>query len=84
MSTAAERERKARRTRPHTQLQTGGVLSAEKARAMVKQRKEEGGSTLRRALARERNLQKELEDERRRTANLQWTIENGPLEDIEE
>jgi hypothetical protein len=51
---------------------------------MIKQREEEGGSQLTRALTRERNLRKELEDERRRNSNLQWSIENGPLEEIEE
>lgn len=82
-STAAERERSIRRCRSQRQLQTGGVLYPEQARNMTKQREEEGGSQLQRAQRREQNLQKELEDERRRNANLVWTIENGPITDIE-
>ena len=50
---------------------------------MVKQRKEENDTQLERALRREQILLKELEDERRRSANLEWTIENGSLEDCE-
>ena len=50
---------------------------------MVKQRKEEGGTQLQRALRREQILIKELEEERRCSSNLEWTIENGPIEDIE-
>ena len=50
---------------------------------MVKQRDEERGTQLQRALRREQTLLKELDDERRRNANLQWSIENGPLEDTD-
>jgi hypothetical protein len=50
---------------------------------MVKQREEERGTQLERALRREQPLRKELDDERRRSTNLEWTIENGPQEDIE-
>ena len=49
---------------------------------MTKQREEEGGTQEMRAQKREQILRKELEDERRRTANLEWTIINGPLKDI--
>jgi hypothetical protein len=42
-NTAVERERKARKARPKTQLQSGGTIYARKAREMVKQRAEEGG-----------------------------------------
>jgi DDE superfamily endonuclease len=42
-NTAAERERKARSSRPRRQLQKGRVLYASQARNMVKQREEEGG-----------------------------------------
>ena len=50
---------------------------------MVKQRVEEGGTQLQRALWREEELQKELEDERRKLSNLQWSVENGfpPVEE---
>ncbi|ERF74616.1 hypothetical protein EPUS_00746 [Endocarpon pusillum Z07020] len=82
--TAAERERKERRCRGQRQLQNGGVLYAEQARNMTKQREEEGGTQEMRAQKREQILRKELEDERRRTANLEWTIINGPLEEIED
>ena len=51
---------------------------------MTKQREEEGGTQESRAQIREQILRKELEDERRRIANLEWTIMNGPLEDIED
>ena len=37
-----------------------------------------------RAQKREQILRKELEDERRRTTNLEWTIINDPLEEIED
>ena len=47
-------------------------------------REEEGGIQEMRAQKREQILRKELEDERRRTANLKWTIINGPLEEIED
>ena len=82
-STAAEKERKERRSRSQRQLQKEGVLYTEQARSMVKQHKEEGGTQLQRALRREQILIKELEEERRRSSNLEWTIENGPIEDIE-
>ena len=81
--TAAEKERRERRTRSQRQLQTGGVLYPEQARNMVKQREEEGGTQLQRALRREQILLKELDNERRRNANMAWSIENGPLADIE-
>ena len=51
---------------------------------MTKQREEEGGTQESRVQMREQMLRKELEDERRRTTNLEWTIINGPLEDIED
>ena len=51
---------------------------------MIKQRKEERGTQEMRAQKREQILRKELEDERRRTTNLEWTIINGPLEEIED
>jgi hypothetical protein len=60
-NTVAERERSARRCRPHSQLKKGGVLYASQAREMVKQREEEGGSQLQRALRREAQLRIELE-----------------------
>ena len=50
---------------------------------MTKQREEEGGTQEMRTQKREQILRKELEDERRRTTNLEWTIINGPLEEIE-
>ena len=50
---------------------------------MIKQRKEEGDIQLERVLPREQILLKELEDEHRRNVNLEWTIENDPLEDYE-
>ncbi len=50
---------------------------------MIKQCEEEGGTQLQRALQREQTLLKELENERRRSSNLEWTIENDPLEDTE-
>ena len=37
-----------------------------------------------RAQKREQILRKELEDAHRRIANLEWTIVNGPLEEIED
>jgi hypothetical protein len=61
-NTAAERERKARKARPKSQLQPGGTIYAHKARDMVKQRVEEGGSQLKRALAREARLEIALEE----------------------
>ncbi|ERF71629.1 hypothetical protein EPUS_00618 [Endocarpon pusillum Z07020] len=76
-STAAERERKERRSQSQRQLQKGGVLLASQARNMVTQRVEEGGTQLQRALWREEALRKELEDERRKLSNLQWSVENG-------
>ena len=51
---------------------------------MTKQREEEGGIQEMRAQKREQILRKELEDERRRTTNLEWTIINDPLEEIED
>ncbi|KAF7510549.1 hypothetical protein GJ744_006395 [Endocarpon pusillum] len=50
---------------------------------MVKQRIEEGGTQLQRALWRVEDLQKEVEDERRKYANLVWSVENG-FEDVDE
>jgi hypothetical protein len=50
---------------------------------MVVQRETEGGTQAERALRREQNVRKELQDKRRRNANLVWSIENGPLEEIE-
>ena len=50
---------------------------------MVKQRDEERGTQLQRALRRKQTLLKELDDERRRNVNLQWSIENGSLEDTD-
>jgi hypothetical protein len=61
-NTAAERERKARKARPKNQLQSGGTIYAHKARDMVKQRVEEGGTQLKRALAREARLEIALEE----------------------
>ena len=69
-TTAAERERKERRCQSQRQLQKGGVLYPEEARQMVKQREEEGGTQLERALRREQQLRRELEEERQRRANL--------------
>ncbi|ERF72127.1 hypothetical protein EPUS_02918 [Endocarpon pusillum Z07020] len=63
-STAAEKERRERRIQSQRQLQKGGVLLASQARNMVTQRVEEGGTQLQRALWREEDLRKELEDER--------------------
>jgi hypothetical protein len=57
----AERERSARRCRPHSQLKKRGVLYALQARLMVKQREEEGGTQLKRALQREAQLHIKLE-----------------------
>ena len=51
---------------------------------MTKQRKEEGGTQESRTQMREQMLLKELQDERRRITNLEWTIVNGPLEEIED
>jgi hypothetical protein len=61
-NTAAERERKAQKARPKSQLQSGGTIYAHKARDMVKQREKEGGSQLKRALAREARLEIALEE----------------------
>jgi hypothetical protein len=61
-NTAAERERKARKTRPKNRLQSGGTIYAHKVRDMVKQRVEEGGTQLKRALAREARLEIALEE----------------------
>ena len=44
---------------------------------MVIQYVEEGGIQFQRALWREEDLRKELEDERRKLSNLQWSVENG-------
>ena len=82
-STTAEKERKERRSRSQRQLQKEGVLYTEQARNMIKQREEEGDTQLERVLRREQILLKELEDEHRRSANLEWTIENDSLEDYE-
>ena len=51
---------------------------------MTKQREEEGDTQELRAQTREQMLLKELQDERRRIANLEWIIVNGPLEEIED
>ena len=69
-TTAAERERKERRCQSQRQLQKGGVLYPEEARGMVKQREEEGGTQLERALRREQQLRRELDEERQRRTNL--------------
>jgi DDE superfamily endonuclease len=61
-NTAAERERKARKSRPKRQLQNGGTIYACKAREMTKQRDEEGGTQLERALTREYRLKEDLEE----------------------
>ena len=50
---------------------------------MIKQRKEERDTQLQRTLRRKQILLKELDDERRRNVNMTWSIENGPLADIE-
>ena len=76
-STTAEKERRERRTQSQRQLQKEGVLLALQARNMVIQHVEEGGTQLQRALWREEDLRKELEDERRKLSNLQWNVENG-------
>ncbi|KAF7510479.1 hypothetical protein GJ744_006325 [Endocarpon pusillum] len=81
-SITAERERKERRCQTQRQLQQGRVLKASQAREMVKQREEEGGTQLQRALWRIEDLRKEVEDERRKYANLVWSVENG-YEDVE-
>ncbi|KAF7510442.1 hypothetical protein GJ744_006721 [Endocarpon pusillum] len=82
-STAAESERRERRCQTQRQLQSGGVLKVSQARYMVKQRTEEGGTQLQRALWRIEDLRKEVEDERRKYANLVWSVENG-YEEIDE
>jgi hypothetical protein len=64
-------------TQTQRQLQKGGVLLASQARNMVTQHDEEGGTQLQRALNREQDLHKELEDERRKYANLACSVENG-------
>jgi hypothetical protein len=61
-NTAAEKERKARKARPKRQLQDGGTIYAYKAREMTRQRDEEGGTQLDRALTREWRLEMELEE----------------------
>jgi len=61
-NTAAERERKARKAQPKRQLHAGGTIYAYKAREMVRQRDEEGGTQLQRALTRESLLEMELEE----------------------
>jgi DDE superfamily endonuclease/Tc5 transposase DNA-binding domain len=61
-NTAAEKERKARKSRPKRQLQDGGTIYAYKAREMTRQRDEEGGTQLDRALTREWRLEMELEE----------------------
>jgi hypothetical protein len=79
-NTAAKRERKARKAQPKRQLQLGGTIYAYKARKMVRQRDEEGGTQLQRALAREGQLTMELEEmaelrENERKAYNQWRRE---------
>jgi len=79
-NTAAERERKARKAQPRRQLQSGGTIYAYKAREMVRQRDEEGGTQLQRALAREGQLTMELEEmaelrENERKAYDEWRRE---------
>jgi DDE superfamily endonuclease len=61
-NTAVEKERQARKSRPMRQLQSGGTIYAYKAREMVKQRDEDGGTQLERALDREVRLNMELEE----------------------
>jgi hypothetical protein len=51
---------------------------------MVKRRDEGGGTQLERALWRIEDLRKEVEDERRKYANLVWSVENGYEGDEEE
>ncbi len=74
-NTAAERERHTRRCQPQRQLQKGGVIYAAQAREMVKQRNEEGGTQLERALDREWRLRLDLEEseERRQKDHDEWT-----------
>jgi hypothetical protein len=61
-NTTAEKERQARKAQPERQLQSGGTIYAYKAREMVKQRDEDGGSQWERALDREVRLNMELEE----------------------
>jgi hypothetical protein len=61
-NTTAEKERKARKARPKRQLQDGGTIYAYKAREMTRQRDEEGGTQLDRALTREWRLEMELKE----------------------
>jgi hypothetical protein len=81
--TAAERERKERRSQTQRQLQKGGVLYPAEARSMVKQREEEGGSQLERTLRREANLRKELHKERQKRSNLAERYVNIMAEALE-
>jgi hypothetical protein len=84
-NTVAERERSARRCRPHSQLKKGGVLYASQAREMVKQRVEEGGTQLQRALRREAQLRVELERtvEAAKKDHNEWlTLFSGADEDL--
>jgi DDE superfamily endonuclease len=69
-TTAAEKERKERRCQSQRQLQRGGVLYPAEAREMVKQREEEGGTQLERALRREAKLRTALHEERQKRSNL--------------
>jgi hypothetical protein len=68
--TALGKERAARRCQPATQLKRGGVLYASEARVMARQKKEEGGTQLERAIIREAELKKELQMERNRVEKL--------------
>jgi hypothetical protein len=68
--TAAARERKERRCQSQRQLQKGGVLYSTEAREMVKQREQEGGTQLDRALAREQKLRTELRTGRTKIEEL--------------
>jgi hypothetical protein len=61
-NTAAEKERKAQKSRPKRQLQDRGTIYAYKAREMTRQRDEEGGTQLDRALTREWRLEMELKE----------------------
>jgi hypothetical protein len=44
---------------------------------MVRQRDKEGSTQLQRALNREQDLRKELENKRRKYANLVWSVNNS-------
>jgi len=75
-NTAAEKERQARKARPKRQLQSGGTIYAYKAREMVKQRDEDGGPQLERALDREVRLNMELEEMAELRENERRAYEN--------